>query len=154
MYTRDILTLSNKWDIRYLDLAKEIASWSKDPSKQIGAVAIGEKGQVLAQGYNGFPRDIDDSEEKYLDRETKYKYVVHAEMNCIYNATYNGVSLQGATLYIYGLPTCSECAKGLIQVGVKRVVYQADDIPNIWAESNERTIDMFSEADISYERIQ
>jgi len=154
MYTRDILTLSNKWDIRYLDLAKEIASWSKDPSKQIGAVAIGEKGQVLAQGYNGFPRGIDDSEEKYLDRETKYKYVVHAEMNCIYNATYNGVSLQGATLYIYGLPTCSECAKGLIQVGVKRVVYQADDIPNIWAESNERTIDMFSEADISYERIQ
>ena len=154
MYTRDILTLSNKWDIRYLDLAKEIASWSKDPSKQIGAVAIGEKGQVLAQGYNGFPRGIDDSKEKYLDRETKYKYVVHAEMNCIYNATYNGVSLQGATLYIYGLPTCSECAKGLIQVGVKRVVYQADDIPNIWAESNERTIDMFSEADISYERIQ
>jgi len=154
MYTRDILTLSNKWDIRYLDLAKEIASWSKDPSKQIGAVAIGEKGQVLAQGYNGFPRGIDDSEEKYLDKETKYKYVVHAEMNCIYNATYNGVSLQGATLYISGLPTCSECAKGLIQVGVKRVVYQADDIPNIWAESNERTIDMFSEADISYERIQ
>jgi len=75
-------------------------------------------------------------------------------MNCIYNATYNGVSLQGATLYISGLPTCSECAKGLIQVGVKRVVYQADDIPNIWAESNKRTIDMFSEADISYERIQ
>jgi dCMP deaminase len=154
MYTRDILTLSNKWDIRYLDLAKEIASWSKDPSKQIGAVAIGEKGQVLAQGYNGFPRGIDDSEEKYLDKETKYKYVVHAEMNCIYNATYNGVSLQRATLYISGLPTCSECAKGLIQVGVKRVVYQADDIPNIWAESNKRTIDMFSEADISYERIQ
>ena len=154
MYTRDILTLSNKWDIRYIDLAKEIASWSKDPSKQIGAVAIGEKGQVLAQGYNGFPRGIDDSEEKYLDKETKYKYVVHAEMNCIYNATYNGVSLQGATLYISGLPTCSECAKGLIQVGVKRVVYQADDIPNIWAESNKRTIDMFSEADISYERIQ
>ena len=154
MYTRDILTLSNKWDIRYLDLAKEIASWSKDPSKQIGAVAIGEKGQVLAQGYNGFPRGIDDSEEKYLDKETKYKYVVHAEMNCIYNATSTGASLQGATLYISGLPTCSECAKGLIQVGVKRVVYQADDIPNIWAESNERTIDMFSEADISYERIQ
>ena len=114
--------MSNKWDKRYIGLAKEIAKWSKDPSKQIGAVAIGDKGQVLAQGYNGFPRGIEDTQERYDNREEKYKYVVHAEMNCIYNATYNGVSLEGATIYISGLPVCSECAKGLIQVGIKRVV--------------------------------
>ena len=53
--------LSNNWDKKYIDLAKHIATWSKDPSTKIGAVAIGEKGQVLAQGYNGFPRGIDDS---------------------------------------------------------------------------------------------
>lgn len=147
--------MSNKWDKRYIGLAKEIASWSKDPSKQIGAVAIGEKGQVLAQGYNGFPRGIEDTEQRYTDRNEKYKYVVHAEMNCIYNATFNGVSLQGATIYISGLPVCSECAKGLIQVGVKRVVYQCeDDVPDIWKEHNETTIELLSEADISYERIQ
>ena len=98
------------WDKKYIRLAREISSWSKDPSKQIGAVAIGEKGQVLAQGYNGFPRGIEDTDERLNHRQTKYKYVVHAEMNCIYNATYNGVSLNGSTMYIYGLPVCSECA--------------------------------------------
>ena len=141
-----------KWDKRYLGLAEEIATWSKDPSTQIGAVAIGNKGQVLSQGYNGFPRGVDDTFKRLNNREEKYKYVVHAEMNCIYNATYNGVSLQGSTVYIHGLPSCSECAKGLIQAGVKRVVYQADEIPIKWEESNKLTIDLFTEADIDYER--
>lgn len=107
-----------KWDKRYLELAREVASWSKDPSKKIGAIAVGSKGQVLSQGYNGFPRGIDDSKRRYEDRAIKYKYVVHAEMNVIYNATYNGISLDGATLYVYGLPVCSECAKGIIQTGI------------------------------------
>ncbi len=88
----------NKWDIRYLNLAKEVSTWSKDPSSKIGAVAIGSKGQVLAQGYNGLPRGIFDGKERLRDKETKYKYIVHAEMNLIYNATYNGVSLDGSTL--------------------------------------------------------
>ena len=90
--------LSLKWDQRYLKLAEEVASWSKDPSRKIGSVAVGSKGQVLAQGYNGFPRGIDDSFSRYYDRERKYELVVHAEMNVIYNATYSGVSLDGATL--------------------------------------------------------
>ena len=150
---RGILILSNKWDKRYISLAKEVSTWSKDPSTKIGAVAIGEKGQVLAQGYNGFPRGINDTDERYYSREEKYKYVVHAEMNCIYNATYNGVSLQGATIYISGLPVCSECAKGLIQVGVKRVVYKADIVPKKWAESGADTINLFKEAGIEYDRV-
>lgn len=145
--------MNNKWDKRYIGLAKHIATWSKDPSTKIGAVAIGEKGQVLAQGYNGFPRGITDSDDRLMHRETKYKYVVHAEMNCIYNATYNGVSLQGATIYIHGLPICHECAKGLIQVGIKRVVYQSDMIPAKWAESNKQTMEFFSEAGVIYDRI-
>tara|TARA_B100000902_G_scaffold275679_1_gene261447 strand:- start:4931 stop:5368 length:438 start_codon:yes stop_codon:yes gene_type:complete len=144
--------LSAKWDKRYLGLAEEIASWSKDPSTQIGAVAIGTKGQVLSQGYNGFPRGIDDTYQRLNIRDVKYQYVVHAEMNCIYNATYNGVSLQGATIYIHGLPVCHECAKGLIQAGIKRVVYQADEIPEKWEESNQLTIELFSEANVDYER--
>ena len=91
----------DNWDIRYLKLAEQVASWSKDPSSQIGAIAVGRKGEVLSTGYNGFPRHIAD-DDRYKDREQKYKYIVHAEANCIYNATYNGVSLYNATMYVWG----------------------------------------------------
>lgn len=110
------------WHQRYIDLARQIATWSKDPSTQCGAVFIGESGQVLSQGYNGFPRGMKDSEERYLNREEKYSRIVHAEMNAIYNASRSGVSLEGSTAYVHGLPCCHECAKALIQVGVKSVV--------------------------------
>ena len=83
-----------------MELARQISSWSKDPSKKIGAVVIGETGQVLAQGYNGFPRGVKDTEERYNHRETKYNYIVHAEMNAIFNASWNGVSLKASTIYI------------------------------------------------------
>jgi dCMP deaminase len=145
---------SDDWHKRYLGLAEEVASWSKDPSRKIGAVAVGSKGQVLAQGYNGFPRGIDDDPVRLQDREVKYKYVVHAEMNLIYNATYNGVSLDGSTVYVTGLPVCSECAKGLIQVGVRHVVMKKqDDLPPVWQESFEFTKSLFNEANITWKII-
>jgi len=153
MSMKGTLILSNKWDIRYLQLAQEVASWSKDPSTQIGAIAVGNKGQVLSQGYNGFPRGIIDKDEYYLDRETKYKYVVHAEMNVIYNATYNGVSLDGATLYVTGLPVCSDCAKGVIQVGIQRVVMKEQNVPLKWIDSWKTTAGMFEQANIKWEFI-
>lgn len=145
--------MSSKWDLRYLNLAEEVSSWSKDPSTKIGAIAVGSKGQVLSQGYNGFPRGIEDTVSHYEDRETKYKYVVHAEMNVIYNATYNGVSLDGATLYVTGLPVCSDCAKGVIQVGIKRVVMKEQEIPLKWVQSWKVTAGMFDQAMIDWEFI-
>ena len=147
------LILSSKWDSRYLALAEQVSTWSKDPSRQIGAVAVGSKGQVLAQGFNGFPRGIRDNVSRYRDRDLKYKLVVHAEMNVIYNATYNGVSLNDSTLYVHGLPVCSDCAKGIIQVGVKRVVMPTQEVPDHWKESWEFTQDMFKEAGVNYEFI-
>lgn len=147
------LILSNNWDVRYLELAEQVSSWSKDPSRQIGAVAVGTKGQVLAQGYNGFPRGIKDSSIRYHDREMKYKFVVHAEQNVIYNASYNGVSLDGATLYVWGLPVCSDCAKGVIQTGIKRVVMPSQEIPDHWVESWALTQLLFNEANIKWEFI-
>jgi len=144
--------LSNKWDHRYLRLAKEVSTWSKDPSSQIGAVAIGSKGQVLAQGYNGFPRGIQDTTERLTEREMKYKYIVHAEQNLIYNATFNGVNLDGSTLYVTGLPVCSECAKGVIQVGIKRVVMPIQQISR-WKESWKLSAEMFDEAGVEHEFI-
>ena len=138
----------NKWDKRYLALAKEVASWSKDPSTQVGAVTVGNKKEVLSQGFNGFQRGIVDSEDRYNNRETKYKYVVHAEMNAIYNATYSGVSLDGAVLYVYGLPICSECAKGIIQVGIKKVIIEKSKELDNWNESVALSQEMFDEAGV------
>ena len=145
--------MNNKWDNRYLNLAREVSTWSKDPSTQVGAVAIGEMGQVLAQGYNGFPRGIEDSPKRYDDRDIKYKFVVHAEMNVIYNATYNGVSLDGATLYVWGLPVCSDCAKGIIQTGIERVVMPMQEIPEHWVESWTLTQLLLNEANVKWEFI-
>ncbi len=147
--------MNNKWDNRYLNLAREVSTWSKDPSTQVGAVAIGEMGQVLAQGYNGFPRGVNDSLERYNDKEVKYRYVVHAEMNCIYNATFTGASLNNATMYVWGLPVCNECAKGLAQVGVKRVVSPKTiaDVPDKWKISALNTVDLLKEVGITYDFI-
>ena len=139
------------WSHRFLSMAKELSSWSKDPSKRVGAVAVGKNNNILATGYNGFPRGIKD--DGRLDvREEKYKYVVHGEMNCIYNACHNGVSLDGATLYVYGLPVCSDCAKGVIQVGIKKVIMQSDEMSPVWEESFMLTKQMFKEAGVQYFR--
>ena len=146
---------NDKWDIRFLDLAKNIAAWSKDPSKKIGAVAVSDKGQVLSQGYNGFPRGINDTDRRLYTRAEKYKYVVHAEMNVIYNATYTGVSLDGATLYVVGLPVCSECAKGIIQTGIKRIVMtNIDGGMDRWKESWEVSKTMFDEVGIEWSIVE
>lgn len=145
--------MNNKWDKRYLALAKEIAGWSKDPSSKIGAVAIGNKGQVLTQGFNGFARGVDETDLLRWERPVKYTYIVHAEMNAIYNASYNGVSLDGSTLYVWGLPTCSECAKGVIQVGINRVVMPNHKYPDHWVESFKLSSSMFDEAGVKYEFI-
>lgn len=143
----------DKWDARYLQLAENVAQWSKDPSTRIGAVVIGEKGQVLSTGYNGFPRHIQDREDRLNEREIKYKYVVHAEMNAIFNAAFNGISLRDTTMYVAGLPCCSECAKGIIQCGVKRVVMKGDPDNARWKESVTLTVEMFREAGVEYEFI-
>jgi len=143
----------DKWDKRFLNLAKEISTWSKDPSTQVGAIAVKDR-KVLAQGYNGFPRNMKDLEDRYNNKEEKYTYIVHAEMNVIYNATYNGASLKDSTMYVYGLPVCSDCAKGIIQVGIKRVVMLEMIVPEKWRESFRNTKHMFDEAGVKYEFIK
>lgn len=140
------------WNEKFLNLAEHVSTWSKDPSKKIGAVAIDPTTKrILSQGYNGFPRGILDTEDRLNVRELKYKYVVHAEMNVIYNACANGVSLQGSHLYVTGLPVCSECAKGIIQVGVAKVFIRAKNVPPTWQESFNLTMSMFEEAGVEVE---
>ena len=128
-----------------------MATWSKDPNTQVGAVVVGSKGQILSQGYNGFPRGINDSNKRLTDRDVKLSLIVHAEMNAIYNATYSGVSLDGSTIFIHGLPACSECAKGIIQVGIKKVVVskQCIEARPHWNDSWNKSKAMFAEAGIA-----
>lgn len=140
-----------KWHKRYLDLAAHIAEWSKDPSTHVGAVAIDSStGQVLSTGYNGFPRGIEDSEERLNDRDMKLNLTIHAELNVIHNASLTGISLKGADLYVAGLPTCSKCALSIIQSGIRRVFIREEDVykSNIWNEEWDRARNLYSEAGI------
>ena len=151
---KGILILSNKWDKRFLEMAKLVASWSKDPSTQVGAVAVRNR-TVIAQGYNGFPRGMDDDEWLYENKTMKYSRIVHAEMNLIYNAADNGVSLKGATVYAVGLPVCHDCAKGLIQAGVKRVVMpMIEKMNDKWKASCADAQMFFDEAKVKWEWIK
>ena len=77
------MQMNTKWVERYFKLSKEISTWSKDPSTKIGAIIVGDSGQIISQGYNGFPRNVDDNNFRYQQREIKYQFVIHAEMNAL-----------------------------------------------------------------------
>ena len=115
--------MNNKWDLRFLELAAHVGGWSKDPSTKVGAVVVQDK-DVVGLGYNGFAKGVDDSEERYNDRELKYKMVVHAEVNALIMAGRD--RCKGATLYVYPSfsipPICSDCCKTAIQYGIKEIV--------------------------------
>ncbi len=120
------------WDEYFMGVALLAGKRSKDPNTQVGACIVDENNIILSTGYNGFPFGCSDDAYPW-EREgddTKYKYVVHAELNAILNA--NGKSLKGAKLYVDLFP-CNECAKAIIQSGIKEVVYLYDK----YAESPE-----------------
>ena len=144
--------MNTKWKVRFLKLAKEISEWSKDPSTKVGAIAVDpESRRILSTGYNGFPSGVEDTEERLQNRELKYALTIHAELNCILNAVKNGVSLNGSYIFVWGLPVCSECAKSLIQIGVKQVYWSVQDkskIANKWATSTQLSETLFSESNV------
>ena len=127
--------MKDKWDLRFKNLALEVSQWSKDPSTQVGCIAVKDR-RVIATGYNGFPIGISDDKNDYENRDIKYKKIVHAEKNMIYNACRHGVSLVGSTVYVSGLPTCEECWKGLVQVGISRLVMPS--IESLIGQQHER----------------
>lgn len=138
------------WDSRFMDIARSVATWSKDPSRKVSAIAVKDR-RVLSTGYNGFPRGVIDSEERLNNRELKYKLIVHGEMNCILNAAREGISLEGATMYVTRLPVCSECAKAVAQSGIKRVVMESDsfkDMDQRWVDSYKTSKVIFDECGI------
>jgi dCMP deaminase len=110
----------DKWDIRFLELARLVAGWSKDPSTQVGCVLVNPKRVVVGLGYNGFPRGVCDHPERLENRELKYQMVQHAEPNAILNAS---ADVEGCTAYVTHAP-CANCTGVLIQAGVTRIVTQ------------------------------
>lgn len=138
----------NKWDERFSRIAEEVASWSKDPGTKVGAVLVSDK-RILATGYNGFPSGISDTLDRYLDREVKLAYTVHAEVNALLNAAKNGAKTEGATLYTTFHP-CVNCAASVIQGGIVRVVCPTvESAPARWHSSFERARDLMIEAGLS-----
>jgi len=113
------------WDEYFMGVALLAAQRSKDPNSQVGACIVSQDNIILSTGYNGFPNGCSDDEFPW-DREgadTKYPYVVHAELNAILNS--GGRSLKGAKLYVALFP-CNECAKAIIQSGIRDVIYLCD----------------------------
>lgn len=115
------------WDEYFMGVAKLAGMRSKDPGTQVGSCIVSEDNKILSMGYNGLPIGCSDDEFPW-DREgneleTKYLYVTHSELNAILN--YRGGSLEGAKLYVSLFP-CNECAKAIIQAGIKTVVYDCD----------------------------
>lgn len=117
------------WDQKFLRLALEIASWSKDKSTKVGAVIVGPDHEILSTGYNGMCRGANDNRPERHERPEKYIWMEHAERNAVFNAARIGVSLKGSTLYCnsteslytFGM-SCVDCTRAIIQSGIKRLV--------------------------------
>lgn len=133
------------WDLRFLNLAKSVSAWSKDPSTKIGAVITDCDNKIVSLGYNGFPKKIAD-DDRLNDRETKYKIIIHGEMNAILSANR---SLEGCTLYTYPFMPCPRCASMIIQAGISRIVSYKNTNER-WAEEFKLSLLLFKEANIEY----
>lgn len=136
--------LETKWMHRFMQIAKEVAAWSKDPSTKVGAVLVSRNKQILSTGYNGFPANIEDKEEWYNDRSIKYDLTVHAELNTILNAAKNGVNIKDSILFVTSLPVCKDCAKHVAQAGISAVVKEDIPVDLRWKESNAIAEKIFS----------
>ncbi len=141
------------WDEYFMGVAALSAKRSKDPNTQVGACIVNEDKRIVGIGYNGFPRGCNDDvfpwgKGNVDPLENKYPYVVHAEANCILNTT---EKLKGATLYVTLFP-CNECAKLIIQSGIKHLVYMQDKYRN--ESSNVASRRMLDAAGIEYRQMK
>lgn len=109
------------WDIYFKNIAETVKQKSKDNSTQIGAVIVGKDNEIISTGYNSFPRGLDDEVKERQERPEKYNWFEHAERNAIYNAARIGVSVKDSTMYLTTGVPCIDCARGIINSGIKKV---------------------------------
>ena len=138
----------NTWDQRWMDLARLVASWSKDRSRKVGAVIVDERNSVVSLGWNGFPRGLDDDVEERHERPTKYQFTEHAERNAIYNAASIGARLLGCRIYVPWFP-CADCARAIIQSGLTEMIAIRPDLNDPTYGSDFRMVEvMLAEAGV------
>jgi dCMP deaminase len=146
--------MSEKWHHRFLSLAHEVASWSKD-HVQVGAVVIDDNRNPRGFGYNGVPRNIDDAQPAIWDKPKKSWYFEHAERNVIYACARNGISCDNCTLVVTHWPCC-DCTRAIIQSGIKHVVVdgQCLDTSGVfwqkWQEQIQESQLMLTQAGVEY----
>ena len=143
------------WDQYFMGVAKLSAMRSKDPSTQVGACIVGNDNRILSIGYNGTPNGYNDENFPW-DREgapldTKYLYVCHAEMNAIVNYRGSRKDLENAKIYVDLFP-CNECAKLIIQAGIKEVIYMSDKYAKLDAFIASKKL--FDSCGIKYRQIE
>lgn len=140
-----------KWDHRFMDMAKLVSTWSKDPSTKVGSVIVRPDRSVVSLGFNGFPMKCGDSPDVYGNREEKLKRVLHAEVNAILLAR---TDVTGYTMYVYPPavgPSCNRCAVAIIQSGISRVIHykkQDNDFNSRWSEPCLLGLSLFEEAGV------
>lgn len=143
-----------KWTARFINLAAEVGSWSKDPSSQVGAVIIRPDRSVASVGFNGLPRGVSDDPARLADRDQKLLYTVHAELNAILAAR---EPLHGCSIVVYPFQPCAQCAAAIIQAGITEVICpeistRPEDMSTAstrWASSFHAARTMFHESGIT-----
>lgn len=139
------------WDKTFIDTARLWAKRSKDPNTKIGAVIAGPDNEVLSTGYNSFPRGINDDIPERSERPEKYLWIEHAERNCILQAARHGTPLKDCRMFVSCWLPCTDCARAIIQVGIKEVIMaQTVDAASRekWVEAAKRSKQMFEEAGV------
>ncbi len=141
------------WDEYFMGIAMLAAKRSKDPSTQVGACIVSPENIIISTGYNGMPKGCSDDDFPWArtgeENDTKYPYVVHAELNAILNS--NGRDLRGSRIYVALFP-CNECAKAIIQSGIKEVIYLSDKYSGTM--SNLASKRMLQSAGVNYIRME
>ena len=141
-------TIEDKWVARFIKLAEEVSTWSKDPSSQVGAVIVRPDRTIASVGFNGFPRGVEDYHERIVNRDIKLLYTIHAEMNAILSAK---EPLKGYSLFVWPFQPCAHCAASIIQSGIREVYCPFNahlDSYERWADSFKAALQMFDEAGV------
>lgn len=140
--------MTNHWDLKFIELSKHIAQWSKDTNRKNGAVIVDPDHIVISVGYNGFPRGCDDSVESRYVKPHKYLFTEHAERNAIFHAARHGVTLKGCSMYVTMFP-CSDCARGIIQSGIIKLYSPIPDVEHgTWGEHFRAALQMLEESNV------
>lgn len=140
------ITSEDKWNLRFLFLAKHVAGWSKDPSTKVGSVLFDSENRVISLGYNGLPKGLDD--KNIQDRERKYKTIIHAEINAI---LFSQKQLENCKIATWPFMPCSNCSSAIIQTGIKTCIFPRayGDRAMRWADSFLLAKEQFEEAGIA-----